>query len=119
MKRRRPYINFNIFIGNKEKENKRQLIEPSDIVNNFDELFKESLDNTFSILIGETTYPEMIASDPDTFFFFDPREKLTKEDLRDLIHLFEQFEDYEKCGELMNLMVGLEKKPTPTPLNIN
>ncbi len=73
----------------------------------FDESFKESLDNSYYIFLGEKTYVEIMAtkgSEYKHFFFFDPLEPPTKEDVYDLIHMFEDYEDYEKCGELLNLI---------------
>ncbi len=71
----------------------------------FEQTFKESLDNSYNIFLGNKTYTEIIAETPKPhFFFFDPLEPPSKEDLYDLILMFEDYEDYEKCGELINLI---------------
>lgn len=71
----------------------------------FDERFKQSLDNSYLIFTGQCTYTDILmnASKPH-FFFFDPEIKPSKDDVLDLIYIYEDFEEYEKCGELMNLI---------------
>ena len=71
----------------------------------FEERFKQSLDNSFLIFTGQSTYEEIVLCAPKPhFFFFDPEIVPTKEDIYDLIYLYEEYEEYEKCGELMNLI---------------
>ena len=71
----------------------------------FEERFKQSLDNSFLIFTGQSTYEEIVVCTPKPhFFFFDPETIPTKEDIYDLIYIYEEYEDYEKCGELMNLI---------------
>jgi hypothetical protein len=71
----------------------------------FDERFRQSLDNTFLIFTGQRTYLEILLDQSrPQFFFFDPETVPTKEDVLDLIYIYEDFEEYEKCGELLNLV---------------
>lgn len=76
-----------------------------DFEENFDKYFYDSLGNSYNIFLGIKTYVEIIAEQNEPyFFFFDPTEVPSKEDILDLIHMYEDYEDYEKCGELLNLM---------------
>ena len=71
----------------------------------FDERFRQSLDNTFLIFTGQRTYLEILLDQSrPQFFFFDPEIVPTKEDVLDLIYIYEDLEEYEKCGELLNLV---------------
>ena len=71
----------------------------------FEDRFKESLDNTFLIFTGQRTYNEIMCdSTKPHFFFFDPEIFPTKDDVVDLIYFYEEYEDYKKCGELFNLI---------------
>ena len=75
----------------------------------FDERFRQSLDNTFLIFTGQRTYLEILLDQSrPQFFFFDPETVPTKEDVLDLIYIYEDFEEYEKCGELLNLVNQFE-----------
>ena len=75
----------------------------------FDERFRQSLDNTFLIFTGPRTYLEILLDQSrPQFFFFDPEMVPTKEDVLDLIYIYEDFEEYEKCGELLNLVNQFE-----------
>ena len=75
----------------------------------FDERFRQSLDNTFLIFTGQRTYLEILLDQSrPQFFFFDPEMIPTKEDVLDLIYIYEDFEEYEKCGELLNLVNQFE-----------
>jgi site-specific DNA-adenine methylase len=75
----------------------------------FDERFRQSLDNTFLIFTGQRTYLEILLDQSrPQFFFFDPEMVPTKEDVLDLIYIYEDFEEYEKCGELLNLVNQFE-----------
>ena len=72
---------------------------------NFDDEFKQSLDNSYDIITGRRTYVEIICdSEKPHFFFFEPTETPAKEDIEDLIYIYEDYEEYEKCGELMSLI---------------
>ena len=71
----------------------------------FEERFKESLDNSFLIFTGQRTYIEIILDKTKShFFFFDPDMVPTKDDVMDLLYIYEEYEEYEKCGELYNLL---------------
>lgn len=75
----------------------------------FNERFRQSLDNTFSIFTGQRTYLEILLDQSRPhFFFFDPETVPTKEDVLDLIYIYEDLEEYEKCGELLNLVNQFE-----------
>lgn len=75
----------------------------------FDERFKESLDNSYLIFTGQRTYMEILLDNSKPhFFFFDPEMVPTKEDVYDLMYIYEEYEEYEKCGELLNLLENLE-----------
>lgn len=75
------------------------------IDDNFEERFKESLDNSFMIFTGQKTYNEILLDRKNShFFFFDPEIIPTREDVLDLLHIYEEYEEYEKCGELYNLI---------------
>lgn len=71
----------------------------------FEERFKESLDNSFLIVTGQRTHMEILLDKTKPqFFFFDPETTPTKDDVLDLMYLYEDYEEYEKCGELLNLL---------------
>lgn len=75
----------------------------------FEDRFRESLDNTFLIFTGQKSYGEIILDDSKShFFFFDPEVIPTKEDVLDLMYIYEEYEEYEKCGELYNLINNLK-----------
>jgi hypothetical protein len=77
----------------------------------FDDKFKKGIDNSYLIFTGQRTYPEIMADEgTDTFFFFEPDITPSKEDILDLIYIYEEYEEYEKCGELLNLLNGFRKK---------
>jgi hypothetical protein len=79
----------------------------------FDDNFKKGIDNSYLIFTGQRTYPEIISNEgEDHFFFFDPDITPSKEDIWDLIYIYEEYEEYEKCGELLNLISRPKKKFT-------
>lgn len=86
------------------------MIEPlfnnSEIDDDFEESFKKGIDNSYLIFTGQKTYPEILSEgvDDSNFFFFDPDTTPSRDDIWDLIYIYEEYEEYEKCGELMNLL---------------
>lgn len=71
----------------------------------FDDAIKQGLDNCFLIYTGQKSYTEFTADGGGPhFFLFDPEETPTKSDIEDMIHIYEDYEEYEKCGELLNLI---------------
>lgn len=75
----------------------------------FEQRFKQSLDNSYLIFTGQRTYTDiLLGSTKPHFFFFDPETKPSKEDVLDLMYLYEEYEEYEKCGELYNLVSSLK-----------
>ena len=75
----------------------------------FEDRFKESLDNSYLIFTGQRTYMEIVLDGTKPhFFFFDPEESPSKDDVLDLMYIYEEYEEYEKCGELLNLINGLQ-----------
>ena len=79
---------------------------------NFENQFRESIDNTFMILTGRKTYIDIVSemTKKPHIFLFDPTKKPTIDDVKELIEIYEDYEEYEKCGELQNLVNGFRKK---------
>lgn len=85
------------------------LFHNSDVDDEFEESFRRGIDNSYLIFTGQKTYPEILSDGDDShFFFFDPDTQPTKEDVWDLIYIYEEYEEYEKCGELLNLIKVLK-----------
>jgi dihydrofolate reductase len=74
-----------------------------------DEEFFEGLINTYHIIMGERTYDEIVSETRKShFFLLDPSEDPSEEELYDLISFFEEYEEYEKCANLMEIIDGIK-----------
>ena len=66
-------------------------------------MIEECMRNTFDILTNRQTIEEILDSEPKTMFYGNPFE-VQDEDINEMIEFFENTEEYEKCGELLELL---------------
>jgi len=69
---------------------------------------EEAMINSYNIIIGDTTYEEILSnSEGDGIFFAHNIEnEPTQNDIKHIKDYFQDTEDYEKCIELSKLIVG-------------
>ncbi len=73
-----------------------------------DELARLANDNTFNILMGNTTVDELFNQDIDIPLLIDPSQGSISDEskieiLDSMIEYYVEEEDYEKCSELVKL----------------
>lgn len=73
-----------------------------------DELARLANDNTFNILMGNTTVDELFDQDIDIPLLIDPSQGSISDEskieiLDSMIEYYVEEEDYEKCNELVKL----------------
>ena len=65
-------------------------------------MIEECIRNTFDVITQRQTIEEILDSEPKTMFYGNPFE-VKDEDINEMIEFFENTEEYEKCGELLEL----------------
>ena len=70
-------------------------------------MIEECIRNTFDVLTNRQTVEEILDSEPKTMFYGNPFE-VKDEDINEMIEFFENTEEYEKCGELLELLKAKE-----------
>tara|TARA_R100001594_G_scaffold92815_1_gene127121 strand:- start:1751 stop:2029 length:279 start_codon:yes stop_codon:yes gene_type:complete len=70
-------------------------------------MIEECIRNTFDVLTNRQTVEEILDSEPKTMFYGNPFE-VEDEDINEMIEFFENTEEYEKCGELLELLKAKE-----------
>ena len=70
-------------------------------------MIEECIRNTFDVLTNRQTVEEILDSEPKTMFYGNPFE-VKDEDINEMIEFFENTEEYEKCGELLELLRAKE-----------
>ena len=63
-------------------------------------MIEECIRNTFDVITQRQTIEEIIEQEPTSMFYGNPL-KITLGDIDEIIEFFENTEEYEKCGELL------------------
>ena len=64
---------------------------------------EECMRNTYEVLTMKQSIEDILDSEPKSIFYGNPFD-VTNEDVEDIIEFFENTEEYEKCGELLELL---------------
>jgi hypothetical protein len=69
---------------------------------------EEAMFNSYSIIVGDITYEEMLRNSEreGIFFAHNIENDPTQNEIKHIKNYFEDVEDYEKCIELSKLIVG-------------
>lgn len=73
-----------------------QELEAKEIAN---DMFSNSIETSYEILIGTKTIAEVCES--EDILFCDPMQYPTSEELDEMIYYFESTEEYDKCAFLL------------------
>jgi hypothetical protein len=67
-----------------------------------DELYEESMNNAYFIVIGELTFNDLLEYNGCSLPF-SPKEDIDEETINDMINYFVSIEEYEKCHKLKTI----------------
>ena len=70
-------------------------------------MIEECMRNTYEVLTSKQSIEDILSDEPKSMFYGNPFE-IKDEDINDMIEFFENTEEYEKCGELVELMEARE-----------
>ena len=70
-------------------------------------MMEECMRNTYEVLTMKQSIEDILDSEPKSIFYGNPFD-VTNEDVEDIIEFFENTEEYEKCGELLELLKAKE-----------
>ena len=63
-------------------------------------MIDKCMNNSYRVMTLKSTVDEILSKDKKAMFYGDPFE-YTNEDIDEVIEYFENTEEYEKCGELL------------------
>tara|TARA_R110002012_G_scaffold32221_1_gene95503 strand:- start:646 stop:918 length:273 start_codon:yes stop_codon:yes gene_type:complete len=64
-------------------------------------MIDKCMDNSYRVMTLKSTVDEILSKDKKAMFYGDPFD-YTNADIDEVIDYFENTEEYEKCGELLN-----------------
>ena len=70
-------------------------------------MMEECIRNTYEVLTMKQSIEDILDSEPKSIFYGNPFD-ITDEDINEMIEFFENTEEYEKCGELLELLKAKE-----------
>ena len=70
-------------------------------------MMEECIRNTYEVLTMKQSIEDILDSEPKSIFFGNPFD-ITDENIKEMIEFFENTEEYEKCGELLELLKAKE-----------
>ena len=70
-------------------------------------MIEECMRNTYEVLTNKQSIEDILSDEPKTMFYGNPFE-VRDEDINEMIEFFENTEEYEKCGELLELLNAKE-----------
>ena len=65
-------------------------------------MIEECMRNTYEVLTNKQSIEDILSDEPKSMFYGNPFE-VKDEDIDEMIEFFENTEEYEKCGELLEL----------------
>ena len=65
-------------------------------------MIEECMRNTYEVLTNKQSIEDILSDEPKSMFYGNPFE-VKDEDTDEMIEFFENTEEYEKCGELLEL----------------
>ena len=65
-------------------------------------MIEECMRNTYEVLTNNQSIEDILSDEPKSMFYGNPFE-VKDEDIDEMIEFFENTEEYEKCGELLEL----------------
>ena len=65
-------------------------------------MIEECMRNTYEVLTNKQSIEDILSDEPKSMFYGNPSE-VKDEDIDEMIEFFENTEEYEKCGELLEL----------------
>ena len=70
-------------------------------------MIDKCMNNSYKVMTFKSTIEDILEKDNKAMFYGDPFE-YTTEDIDEVIEYFENTEEYEKCGELLELLKAKE-----------
>ena len=70
-------------------------------------MIEECIRNTYEVLTNKQSIEDILSDEPKSMFYGNPFE-VKDGDINDMIEFFENTEEYEKCGELLELLKAKE-----------
>ena len=70
-------------------------------------MIEECMRNTYEVLTNKQSIEDILSDEPKSMFYGNPFE-VKDEDIDEMIEFFENTEEYEKCGELLELKKARE-----------
>ena len=70
-------------------------------------MIEECMRNTYEVLTNKQSIEDILSDEPKSMFYGNPFE-VKDGDINDMIEFFENTEEYEKCGELLELLKAKE-----------
>ena len=70
-------------------------------------MIEECMRNTYEVLTNKQSIEDILSDEPKSMFYGNPFG-IKDEDISDMIELFENTEEYEKCSELLELTKAKE-----------
>ena len=71
-------------------------------------MIEECMRNTYEVLTNKQSIEDILSDEPKSMFYGNPFE-VKNEDINEMIEFFENTEEYEKCGELLELLKAKEQ----------
>ena len=70
-------------------------------------MIEECMRNTYEVLTNKQSIEDILSDEPKSMFYGNPFE-VKDGDINDMIEFFENTEEYEKCGELVEVKKFVE-----------
>ena len=65
-------------------------------------MIEECMRNTYAVLTNKCIIEDILEDEPTSMFYGNPFN-ITHEDIDEMVNFFENTEEYEKCGELVEV----------------
>ena len=70
-------------------------------------MIEECMRNTYEVLTNKQSIESILEDEPTSMFYGNPFN-ITHEDIDEMVNFFENTEEYEKCGELVEVKKHLD-----------
>ena len=70
-------------------------------------MIEECMRNTYAVLTNKCIIEDILEDEPTSMFYGNPFN-ITHEDVVEMVEFFENTEEYEKCGELVEVKKFVE-----------
>ena len=75
----------------------------------FDEVLEEAMENTYHLIMGETTVKQLIDKGDDILSFVCDPYKPSQKDIENLLNYIEGEEEYEKCSKIQKYLKSFKE----------